>query len=188
MFCFQAVFIVEDEEREKYRKKIRNIWPEGMLITGFDTTYTESPLIVYDGKDYSFEQACVTAEGPVDMREAEQKRIFDYKGVSVGVVSCGEVLNPGFNEIAFKEGVPDLLFGCVHYGKGFRTKVYRQRLKENSIHGWFFSYHTNNLDKSEGYSSFTPPKHINHISEDMIELTYEADITKRHKFRTNKKK
>ncbi len=70
------------------------------------------------------------------------KRSASLGRLTFGVVSCGELFEERLRGTAFRRK-PHLLFGCVHYGEGFRWHHYAGHLDDNSVISGFFSYHTN---------------------------------------------
>lgn len=194
ILLFPGGFVVEDNKRDIFRARLRELGFNGVVIAGFDRTekggdIAATPVVVNNGSTFSFEQACSRSKEKVDLYKARQKRIFDYDGISIGVVSCGELFNKEFCDYVFKDKV-DLLFGCVHDGKGFQSEVYRKRLNQYSRIASFYTYHSDSHEDRQlrkSNLSGAPVKKVRQWDQGLGEIVYQVDTDRKYKFKVSRK-
>ena len=197
IILFPGGFIMENRNRNKLKSKIEKTAEDykGVLILGFDRysnhgRISASVLMVYNGRSSTFKQTCMKNKDEVKNFNPE-KRFFDYQGLNIVPISCGELFNQEFREKMFKYKTPDLLLGCVHYGQGFQNEPYRARLNQHSNIASFYTFHTNVINPNKLKISRFSGAPINEVVEykelNLSVIKYEFDPTKRHNIKITRK-
>ncbi len=201
---FPGGFIVENRNRKQLQSSLVALCSgfDGMLITGFDRYNRDdeliaSPLVIYQRQAHTFSQSTIRSFDEVDGHAAQENRHFAYQklpgqlqgqnSISAAVVSCGEIFNLDFRKIAFGNSnvrVPDLLFDCVHSGKGFQNEPLRALLNKYSKCAAFYTYHSNSLWglEEKQFSGAKVEKVTCYPELSLATMEYLVDTAKEYKF------